>query len=238
MNTPAMQIDWLLGSPLGSTVGLPSVSWGRWLATLTVRRSAATTRVYVSSVTEVRAAEDQDRPDLRAALAGDSEAYRRLVERYQQAIAAYMWRFTRDRLQWEELVHEVFVEAYFSLASYRGDAPWLHWLRRIATRVGYRWWKQCQRRRPHVPLSPEAWQQIAAADPSQTRAEEAAEVVQGLLAQLAPRDRLVLTLMYLEQCSVAEVAQRTGWSLTLVKVQLHRARKRLKRLLEQGGYEP
>ena len=62
---------------------------------------------------------------------------------------------------------------------------------------------------------------------------QAAEVVHDLLARLAPRDRLVMTLMYLEQCTVAEIAQRTGWSESLVKVQAFRARRRLRRICEQ-----
>ena len=53
-----------------------------------------------------------------------------------------------------------------------------------------------------------------------------------LLARLPPRDRLVLTLIYLDGCSVAEAAELTGWSQTMTKVQAHRARKKLKKLLE------
>jgi len=79
-----------------------------------------------------------DAADIRDSLAGDGDAYGRLVERYQQPIAAAMWRFTRDRRQWEELVQDVFVEGYLSLGTYSARAPLLHWLRRIATRVGYR----------------------------------------------------------------------------------------------------
>ena len=68
-----------------------------------------------------------------------------------------MWRFTRDRVQWEELVHDVFVEAYLSLRSYRGEAPLLHWLRKIATRVGYRWWKHRNRQKVETSLELQDW---------------------------------------------------------------------------------
>jgi len=167
--------------------------------------------------------------DIRAAAAGDGAAYARLVARHQPAVAAYMWRFTRDRGQWEELVHETFVEAYLSLSSYRGQAPWLHWLRKIATRVGYRFWKGRARRRRETAEA--AWERFAATDPGSCRPQEAAEVVHGLLARLPPRDRLVLTLYYLEECSVSQIAQLTGWTATMVKVQAHRARGRLKKML-------
>ena len=56
-----------------------------------------------------------------------------------------------------------------------------------------------------------------------------------VLARLAPRDRLVMTLMYLEQCTVAQIAELTGWSESLVKVQAFRARRRLRRLCETKG---
>jgi DNA-directed RNA polymerase specialized sigma24 family protein len=47
-----------------------------------------------------------DQQDVRASMAGDGEAYRRLVTRHQPALAAYLWRFTRDRRECEELVQE------------------------------------------------------------------------------------------------------------------------------------
>ena len=90
---------------------------------------------------------DADRRDIRSTLDGNEDAYACLVERYEAQVFAQMWRFTRDRLVLEELVQDVFVEAYLSLARFRGEAPFLHWLRRIATRVGYRFWKHERRDR-------------------------------------------------------------------------------------------
>jgi DNA-directed RNA polymerase specialized sigma24 family protein len=54
---------------------------------------------------------------------------------------------------------------------------------------------------------------------------------------MAPRDRLVLTLRYLEECDVVETARRTGWTKTMVKVQTLRARNRLRKLIERSGTE-
>ena len=172
--------------------------------------------------------------DIEATLAGHGEAYARIVRRYQNDIARRMWRFTRDRRELEELVQDVFVEAYTSLASYRGTGPFDHWLSRLATRVGYRLWKR--RRRAEKTVAIQDWD---APDPSRTQeaqleAAEAAERLHRVLGQLAPRDRLVLTLMYLEEMSVAEIADHTGWSRTMVKVQAHRARKKLRALMEQA----
>jgi RNA polymerase sigma-70 factor (ECF subfamily) len=177
----------------------------------------------------------EDLRDIAESLQGDRRAYGRLVQRYQQQIANQMWRFTRDPDELEDLVHEVFVEAFLSLSGYRGDAPFLHWLRRIATRTGYRYWKRCSRERERRrPLSD--WAASATAPPPDPGPSEAAEVLHRLLEQLGPKDRLVLTLQYFEECSTKEIAERTGWSLSLVKVRAHRARNRLKRILIDAGY--
>lgn len=175
---------------------------------------------------------DADLRDIRAALGGDGEAYGRIVRRHQNAIAQRMWRFTRDRGELEELVQEVFVQAYMGLKGFRGTAPLEHWLTRIATRVGYRFWKTRRRQADRtVPL--QDWDALASEDGA-LGAVEAAELLHELLARLPPRDRLVLTLLYLEELSVAEAAERTGWSSTMVKVQAFRARKKLRALLEKA----
>ena len=180
---------------------------------------------------------DADLQDIKATLAGDGAGYERLIRRYQNVIARRMWRFTRDRRELEELVHDVFVEAYISLKGYRAKAPFSHWLNRIATLVGYHYWKRRKRASEReVPL--QDWDAFKAPEEdSALEAEEAAEVLHKLLGQLPPRDRLVLTLMYLEDMSVAQIAEQTGCSRTLVKVQAHRARKKLKTLIDNPNKE-
>lgn len=172
-----------------------------------------------------------DWSDIHKTLDGDGHAYGRIVSRYQDRIAAQMWRLSRQKADCEQLVHEVFVEAYLSLKAYKGRAPFLHWLRRIATRVGYRYWKQQARLRRQSGVPIQDWHRSV--EPANNdSAEAAATLVHGLLAELPPRDRLVLTLVYLEGCSIAEAAELSGWSQTMVKVQAHRARKKLKKLLD------
>jgi len=194
-------------------------------------------RVNWAHITPMDQADQTDLRDIRATLAGDGEAYSRLIYRYQNEISARMWRFSRNRRELEELVHDVFVEAYVSLKSFKAKAPFSHWLNRIATRVGYRSWKK-QKRRGEREAPLQDWDQLLQADRQEPWApREAAEMLHSLLAQLRPRDRLVLTLMYLEELSVNEIAERTGWSKTMVKVQVHRARKRLKVLMVNLGID-
>lgn len=180
-----------------------------------------------------------DAEDVRLAGQGDGEAYRRLIERHQDHVARILWRFSRDRRVHEELVQDVFVESYLSLTHYRGEAPFEHWLTRIATRVGYRYWKEKARRQRTEPLDLQEWDKATEGNDVTDALEpdQAAELLHRVFAQLAPRDRLVLTLRYLEQCDVVETARRTGWTKTMVKVQTMRARNRLRTLLGQSGTE-
>jgi RNA polymerase sigma-70 factor (ECF subfamily) len=173
--------------------------------------------------------------DVRLSLQGDSDAYSRLIKQHQPYVSRVLWRFSRDRLVHEELVQDVFVEAYLSLGGYRQKAPFGHWLSRIATRVGYRYWKHLARRGETESFSLAEWDQLPDKSPEEMDPGRAAELLHRLLAQLRPRDRLVLTLRYLEGCDVAETARRTGWTKSMVKVQSIRARKRLEKLFAQAG---
>jgi RNA polymerase sigma-70 factor (ECF subfamily) len=175
-----------------------------------------------------------DRRDAELARLGDAEAFRRLVQRRQAAVARQMWRFTRDQRQHEELVQEVFVNAFMSLRGYRGQGPFLHWLRRIAVRTGYAFWRRAHAARLERPLDAETIARLAA-EPSEAAPEEAAEVVHRLVERLPPRDRAVIVLLHLEERSVAETAELLGWSRAMVKVQAWRARGRLRRMLAGTG---
>jgi RNA polymerase sigma-70 factor (ECF subfamily) len=163
---------------------------------------------------------------------GDRQKYQQVVERYQQTISRRMWKFSRVPNEHQELVQEVFVEAYLSLRNFRGESPFEHWLQKIATRVGYRFWKKKRRSRE---TDMEQIQQAAATldDGRELAAAEAAAVVYRLLGRLSTEDRLVMTLLHLEEYSVAEIAQQMNWSESNVKVRAHRARKKLTEWLRE-----
>jgi RNA polymerase sigma-70 factor (ECF subfamily) len=178
--------------------------------------------------------ENTDWSDVAASVGGDEEAYGRLVRRYEKPITGLLWRFTRDPVQCEELVQQVFVEAYFSLKTYRGDAPLLHWLRKIATRTGYRFWREKAREPQESSLpEPDVLEEIEAVEEDRIDPAEAAAVLHSLLSRVPPDDRLVLTLLYFEECGTQEIAERMGWSRAKVKTQALRARRKMKEIAER-----
>lgn len=174
-----------------------------------------------------------DVQDIEQTLTGQGDAYGRLVARYQGEIGQWLWRFTRDRIIWEELVQSVFVEAYLHLGRFRREAPFLHWLRKIATRVGYHHWQAQARQRRRNVQALVADPPVATPQQDVSEQQDEAAMLHSLLAQLPPRDRLVLTLLHIEERSVAETAQLVGWSQVMVKVQAFRARKKLRDLWQR-----
>ncbi len=177
------------------------------------------------------AASDPDGPDIRACLEGDEAAFGRLIDRHEQRIAAQVSRMCRDPMVCEELVQDVFVKAYFSLSGYRGEGAFGHWLSRIASRVAC---DHCRReaRRP-APLPLEEWDQLKR-EPQSVDAARASAMLQALLARLGPEDRLVLTMMYFEECSTEEIAERTGWKPAAVRMRASRAREKLREIVAKA----
>ncbi len=161
---------------------------------------------------------------LAASRRGDRAAFGELVRRHERHVFRLAGRVLRDAAEVEDVAQETFLRAWARLESYRGDAPFEHWLTRICLRVSY----DCLRRRPDRETT-------LAVDPPAPRPDPDARLeVEALLAELSPADRMVLLLLDGEGWSVGEIAARLGWTAVNVKVRAHRARRRLRRRLEEG----
>ena len=180
-------------------------------------------------------ADETDRSDVEAVLGGDEEAYRRLVERHGPAVGKQMRHFSRDPLVQEELAQDVFVETYMSLGKFRGDAPFRHWLARIATLTGYKFWKRRDKAKAEISISEK--QDFLQAKPEAKDPSVAAELLYDLLSTLPLEDRLVLTLMYLEKVNQDEIAERIGGTRVMVAVKIYRAKQRLIKLGEKEPWK-
>jgi RNA polymerase sigma-70 factor, ECF subfamily len=169
----------------------------------------------------------------------DQDAARALVEHLYPLVIRTVRCHLPRRMAEEDLAQEIFVKLFYRLDQYvaRAGVPFEHWVSRLAVRTCLDALRS-ERRRPELrwsDLSEEeaTWldfivsESAAAPEPASSGA---GEVVEKLLAQLSPSDRLVISLLDLEQRSVKEIAQLTGWSPTLIKVRAFRARRKLKAL--------
>ncbi len=172
--------------------------------------------------------------------AGDQAAARELVEHlYPRVIRVVRGRLPR-RMAEEDLAQEIFLKMFTRLEQYRGEMPFSHWVSRIAVTTCIDQLRR-QQRRPELrwaDLSEDEADVLEAvtADDSVAEAPDevaARELLSTLLAQLKPEDRMVIELLDLEQKTLVEIAELTGWNTTLVKVRAFRARRKLRKLFQE-----
>ena len=180
------------------------------------------------------------RPDgqlVAAVLDGDDGAFAVLAGRHKRQVLRIAARFSRTPHELEELGQEIFLKAYVDLGRYRGDAPFPHWLFRIAVRSCYDALRKRRREFDTFPLDDGAPYMADGPIPGKEDAEAARNLLSRALRRLRPAERLVITLLSLEERTIREVAQLTGWTEVNVKVRAYRARRALKRILEEtdGG---
>ena len=167
-----------------------------------------------------------------SALAGDDGAFSRLVGRHKRRVFRLAGRFARDSDELEDICQEVFIKVYENLASFRRDAPFEHWLSRIAVRCCYDALRSRKHEKSHTSLDDVAYELHDRAADVRNSTFHLRDLLNRALAQLKHDERLVITLMELEEFSVREIAASTGWSEANVKVRAHRAREALKRIVE------
>jgi RNA polymerase sigma-70 factor (ECF subfamily) len=174
---------------------------------------------------------------IKASLKGDASSFEPLIQKYSPRVFATARRYARREDEVEDIAQEVWLKAFQKLASYRGEAPFEHWLMRLTVRTCYDFLRKHQRNReaPFSDLSePENdWLERFGTQPdlASESAEAARALITRVMEKLAPQSRLVITLLEIEDRSVKEISSLTGWSVALVKVRAFRARAEMRKIL-------
>jgi len=180
-----------------------------------------------------------DQQLIKAVLRGETECFEALVRKYQPRVFAMARRYARRESEVEDIVQEVFLKGFQKLSTYRGDAPFEHWLMRLGTRTCYDYLRRQQRNREtalaELTDEEDQWLERFASAPEAASeyAAAARSLVARLLEQLKPEARMVITLLEIEERSVKEVADLTGWSESKVKVRAFRARNEMRKILQR-----
>jgi RNA polymerase sigma-70 factor (ECF subfamily) len=166
-------------------------------------------------------------------LAGNHQAFAELIRRHKSRVFGVAARFARNNAELEDICQEVFVQAFFKLRQFRRDSPFEHWILRITTYKCYDHLRR--RRREGTGISVDAMLESGyePSAPERPAPHPDLERLHAAMAQLSPRERLIITLLELEERSLREIAELTGWSIANVKVRAFRARAALRKLMEQ-----
>ncbi|MBS1774205.1 MAG: sigma-70 family RNA polymerase sigma factor [Bacteroidetes bacterium] len=176
----------------------------------------------------------QDTDIVQSVLLGDKTRYAILVERYQSFVFTIIGRLIPTREEAEDVAQEVFVKAYLSLAGFKGNSKFSTWLYTIAhtTAISH------LRKNRIEPLFVDDEKLSDYLDNKQhtvnnTNTQDQRTAINNAIKQLAADDAEIITLFYLAGQSTEEIAAITNLEINNIKVKLHRARQKLKDIVER-----
>ncbi len=165
---------------------------------------------------------------------GDADAFRPLIERYQNRVYGIALRLVRDPHDAEDVCQETFVRAFRALDGFDTRYPFVNWLLRITTNLSRSFLK---RRRRTMPLSDGG--PVAAASPTPQETEEnvaaVKEAIEVGLARLNHTKRTAMLLFHQSQRSYADIAEIMDLPIGTVKTAIHRARSEIRQVLADRG---
>lgn len=173
-------------------------------------------------------------------LQGDGDAFRVLVERYQERVYAYTLGQLRNPTDAQDVVQEIFLRVYRHLDQLRHPHLFRTWLYTIVSNECNRWLvRVTQKRQRELPIElvEETEQEDAVlVTPEHTLPTTDWEVdLEEAISNLSDDNRVAISMFYMSKCTMKEIAEFLGVSVNTVKGKLFRARKQLER--ELGKYD-
>lgn len=169
-------------------------------------------------------------------LRGDQQAYSILVDRYRNYVFTIVLRYLKSREDAEETAQDIFIKAYRNLPDFKGQSKFSTWLYTIATTTCIsflRKKKLAVHSLDQEKMAGVAEQIEGGLSANTIEQKSRVNMVQQSIALLGPEDAQVITLFYKGEQSLEEIARILGKEPNTVKVQLHRARSRLKQKMQE-----
>ena len=186
-------------------------------------------------------AELTDRQLVESAITGSDEAFEQIFDRYKRPVAIVAAKYFRRPEQIEEIIQISFAKAFLELKRFRGqhDASLGSWLSRIAANACLDQIRSKKRKPEELNCDLSANETETLLDVASSREMSAEsdlalrDLSSKLLSRLPEDDRALLQMLYVDEMSVAEIADLVGWSRSKVKIRAWRARNALRRVLGQ-----
>ena len=168
----------------------------------------------LSSVTRV-AELDPDRDLITRFNEGERAAFDQLVRRHQRGMWHLVRRYVKSDADASDVTQQAFVRAFRGLASFRGAASVRSWLYRIAINCALSWLRDHRREQPSE-IAEDALTEVNPA-PAQLSAGDDRAALRRAIAQLPPKQKLVLELRVFDDLSFKEVAELADCSENTAK---------------------
>ena len=167
-------------------------------------------------------------------IGGDTSAFGYFVDQYQDLAVTIAFRLCGNRQDAEDIVQNAFVKAFHNLHTFRSTSKFSTWFYRIVYNTAI---TEVRSRKMTYDVDnmqlAETSDTFVDWDAIQTiERKERESMLESAMQKMPPDESLLLSLYYLEENSVKEIADIVGLTDSNIKVKLHRARKRLAALLE------
>lgn len=178
---------------------------------------------------------DRERHLVGRARSGDRAAMRELVDLHKDRLFAFIWRMVHNHHEAEDICQSAFLKAFASLDSFSCEYRFSTWLFTIGYRVCL---NRLRQKRATAELNPESLEATEQSGETVIESEEAGRLrglVWQAVEQLSPPQRAAILLFYRHEFGCHEIARVLELPLATVKSHLHRARGRLRDLLESSA---
>lgn len=164
-------------------------------------------------------------------LNGDANAFRFLIKSYKDIAFSLAMSVVKDEFVAQEVLQTAFVNAFMKLSTFKGKSKFSTWLYRIVINEAF---KVLKKQKSEILLfsgSPVFTTPESDCFSLVINVDEQRFYINEALRMISPKESLVLRLFYLEENSIEEIAEITGWTFSNIKVLLYRARNNMKELL-------
>lgn len=168
---------------------------------------------------------------IKKVLSGDRNAFRYFIRTYKNMAFSIALSLTKQEEQAEEIVQEAFIQTYLSLSKFKGNSKFSTWFYRIFVNCGYK-----HLRKNSAAKSIELDVEVHDITSNENLFDEISkkehkEAISEALLLLPANESLTLRLFYLEEATIQEISEITGWKTNNIKVILYRGRKNLRQKL-------
>lgn len=165
---------------------------------------------------------------------GDLRAFEQLLYMHEDAVYGFVFNKVRNEMDAEEITQDVFMKAYKNINTFRKEAKLRTWLFTIAHNTTASHYRKKELKTTPVEDTPMAYGVGSTVDESMNKVsgEERIRFITRAMGNMAPQQRELIQLFYLEELSIKEICDITQLSEASVKTGLNRGRNRLYQLLE------
>lgn len=173
---------------------------------------------------------------IQQALAGRQSAFAMLVNRYEKYVFTLALRFVKNREDAHEVAQDCFLRMFRYLADFRGECKFTTWLYKIVYSTSL---NHLRKHNPEIRSLDDDEHPVRLKDEGTPDASRSLErddrnaALQRAIGMLSADDSSIITLFYLYEQSLDEICQVMDLSMTNAKTKLHRARQRLKTILDE-----